>query len=215
MDIFYELRNSIGAFLWWFVDYDLVALRSSSHCNIPLYQRIMDPDLVVFTLFNMKIKVASKIPWRRSQGLTATWWSPSRRLPTGGGRSPTTLFPSWVLLPLSSQLAFLLIKQVLLHGGSRTGRKKLPTFCAILSGDSLPLSSSCSHSSSWTPFIKRNRYWLSQLTQPAPVKPECTVGSFTKAILFCKFIMQKVILGLGASRNSFQKMRFSQICLLP
>ena len=127
VDIFYELRNPIGAFFWWFVDYDLVALRSSSHCNITLYQRIKDPDLVVFTLFNMKIKVASKIPWRRSQGLTATWWRPSRRLPTRGGRSPTTLFSSWVLLPLASQLAFLFMQQETLHGRSWTGRKKLPT----------------------------------------------------------------------------------------
>ena len=95
---------------------------------IPPYQRIMDPDLVVFTLFKMKVTVASKIPWRRSQGLTATWWRRSRRLPRSGGRSPTTLFPSSVLLPLASQLAFLFMQQETLHRRSRTGRKKLPTF---------------------------------------------------------------------------------------
>ena len=90
----------------------------------PPYQRILDPDLVVFTLFKMKVIVASKIPWRRSQSLTATsstWWWPSRRHPTRGGRSPTTLFPSSVLLPLASQLAFLFRQQETLHGAHVMG----------------------------------------------------------------------------------------------
>ena len=60
MNIFYELQNPIGAFL------DGLLTMTLSHWGqaviaIPHHQRIMDSDLIVFTLFKMKVMVASKM----------------------------------------------------------------------------------------------------------------------------------------------------------